>query len=282
MASPSKLTRADLALLQVPGQWQFVTAHAVLPSDRRGICPKATAWRVAHQHAHAHMEVLLALSGTAHYGMGRDVCEVGPGTLVLFEPGDVHDQGYPPGSGPFRHLWLAILDDHAFASVCAAEASRDAAGYQQASIAVLPYGPLKPPRRSDCHVPASWPLRVYAFVAELLARLLEQLTASEVVPVPAPRQVIPILQEHIVRHLGSGLSVDTLARISGYSRSHLSRMFKAQTGLAVHEFVDRVRLERAQAAVAQGRRRKEIAYELGFSGLPAFSRWYGKAKGHRR
>ncbi|MBQ9503250.1 MAG: helix-turn-helix transcriptional regulator, partial [Lentisphaeria bacterium] len=71
-------------------------------------------------------------------------------------------------------------------------------------------------------------------------------------------------------------SLEHLAAISGYTRGYLAHKFRDETGLTVGEYIARVRLEYIRSALKRGTRRKEMAYELGFSSPSAFWNWFRK------
>jgi len=71
---------------------------------------------------------------------------------------------------------------------------------------------------------------------------------------------------------GATPSLTALAEICGISRGHLIRSFKRQTGMTVHAYVEKVRMDRARTMlVAGGEPLKQIAYRLGFASPSHFS-----------
>jgi AraC family transcriptional regulator len=67
-------------------------------------------------------------------------------------------------------------------------------------------------------------------------------------------------------------SLDSLARLAGISRRHLSRAFKQTSGQTIHEFVEQVRLDRAMSLLGEtDLLLKDIAYRLGFANPGSFS-----------
>ena len=50
---------------------------------------------------------------------------------------------------------------------------------------------------------------------------------------------------YIFDHIEEDITVDDVARHCGYSRFHLTRMFKEDTDEALYQFIKRVRLERS-------------------------------------
>lgn len=66
-------------------------------------------------------------------------------------------------------------------------------------------------------------------------------------------------------HLASNVSLETLAAAAGYSPFQFSRLFKATTGLAPHQWVLRLRLERAARLICAGKASlAEVALAAGF------------------
>lgn len=62
---------------------------------------------------------------------------------------------------------------------------------------------------------------------------------------PLPQRVLARVQDMIEGNLHQNLSLQELARKSGYSRTHFIRMFRAATGLTPHQFLLSRRLDRA-------------------------------------
>ena len=54
------------------------------------------------------------------------------------------------------------------------------------------------------------------------------------------------LQQHLVSNPGSRETLGELARIAGMSERNLTRVFKRATGISIHDFRERLRLERAR------------------------------------
>ena len=79
------------------------------------------------------------------------------------------------------------------------------------------------------------------------------------------RQLRRVL-DHIQEHLGSDLSLSELAGIAGVSASHLKSLFKESTGLPVHQYVIRRRVDYAVELLSSGKRRlSEVALQAGFA-----------------
>jgi AraC family transcriptional regulator len=80
--------------------------------------------------------------------------------------------------------------------------------------------------------------------------------------------------------LADGISLDELAGASGYSLFQFARMFKATTGMAPHQFVLRLRLERAQRLLARDRHKvADVAVACGFYDQAHLTNAFHKAFG---
>ena len=76
------------------------------------------------------------------------------------------------------------------------------------------------------------------------------------------------------------ISVDEVAHFSGYSKSHLSRLFKEATGISIVQFTNQLRVERACRLIRTGDGSiEEIAYEVGFQNLNHFYKTFKKVTG---
>ena len=73
-------------------------------------------------------------------------------------------------------------------------------------------------------------------------------------------------------HAGEGLSLDDLARAAGLSKYHLVRLFHHAVGLPPHQYLLRVRIERARKLIAAGWPVSSVATEVGFADQSHFTR----------
>jgi len=89
------------------------------------------------------------------------------------------------------------------------------------------------------------------------------------------------VMDHIQANLTAPLELERLARVASFSPFHFHRLFHAWTGETLHDFVHRLRLERAAQRLAFDRRASitEIALDSGFSGSSPFARAFKKAFG---
>ena len=89
---------------------------------------------------------------------------------------------------------------------------------------------------------------------------------------------LDVVTDYIYTHLDDDLSLETLARVSGFSRYHWHRIYRAVRGETAAQTVRRLRLERAAAMLTETSWPVErIAWKSGFTGTEVFSRAFLRA-----
>ncbi len=102
----------------------------------------------------------------------------------------------------------------------------------------------------------------YALAVHLLRRHARPLTGDAGLPPARLRR----LESYIDTHLDRELSLPALADVAGVSVSHLKTLFRRSTGLPVHQYVLRRRVERARLLLERGELPlSQIALEAGFA-----------------
>lgn len=97
---------------------------------------------------------------------------------------------------------------------------------------------------------------------------------------PIGKASLTLIEEFVEENLGSDLTLSTLAEITGLSRFHFSRSFKAATGETPHQHVLRRRMERAKLLLASGEVPiGQVSESLGFRSIAYFQKsfksWVG-------
>jgi AraC family transcriptional regulator len=119
--------------------------------------------------------------------------------------------------------------------------------------------------------------------AIVLAQRLRALRGRPAVPTPRPglppavlRRAKEFLHDQMDRNPG----VTELSSAVGMNVDHFSRMFKRSTGLAPHQYLGNIRLERAKRLLVEGCAPIiEIAYEIGYANPSQFSAFFRKRTG---
>lgn len=194
---------------------------------------------------------------------------------VLFNDQEPYETGHPCGHGD--HGVAMVLPP---AAACALVGSWDPQGAErperpfQVSHAVLDAGCLPALRallEALAH-PGPDPLAVDELIFDLAALVIGRAHRQRGVGPRreatgrAHRDQVEGVKALINRRLGEALDLESIARAVGASPYHLSRLFKAHTGLAIHQYRTQLRLRAAMARLAEGAEDlTELALDLGFS-----------------
>ena len=86
---------------------------------------------------------------------------------------------------------------------------------------------------------------------------------------------------YVRENLNDDLSLDTLARVAGFSPFHFHRLFKSITQETVNDMVVRLRVERAAVLLRATPKRaiSDVAFDCGFQSVSVFSRTFKKRYG---
>lgn len=87
------------------------------------------------------------------------------------------------------------------------------------------------------------------------------------------------LLKYINRNLSENLSIDHLAERFFFSKYHMMRKFKKETGYTIHNYIISKRLLHARSLIAQGIPVMKAAMQSGFQDYTAFVRAYKKQFG---
>jgi AraC family transcriptional regulator len=126
--------------------------------------------------------------------------------------------------------------------------------------------------------------RLYAdhLIHALTQRVLSLGTAKEArapsAPLPRPR--LKRVLDRMQADLSTDLDLHSLAKETGYSKSHFLRMFREATGITPYQYLLRLRLQQAQRMIReQSSTLVDIAFACGFSSHTHMSRMFRQAIG---
>lgn len=112
----------------------------------------------------------------------------------------------------------------------------------------------------------------------LLKALLLELHRQDPTDIP-PK--IALVKDYIQQHYAENITNRALADLVGYHEYYLNRIFTAYTGTNLHEFLLKVRLNRASYLILNtDLELKAIPEKTGFRNYPHFSSYFKKAYGY--
>jgi AraC-like DNA-binding protein len=234
-------------------------------------------------HRHAEVEVNLAVRGTASYLLGERRYELTPGTLTWLFPGQDH---VLVDESADHELWWAVFRPPLVARIATTREARplleeDPVGQftcRLDSARVVRLGSLfremdDAESLDDVLFNAGLQyLLIFAWRAFLDSDDLVEGTDLH----PAVETVARLLRAD-----PSAGDLASLARAASLSPSHLSRLFKAQTGVSISRFRNQQRLQRFQLFYGHGRRTTALAaaLEAGFGSYAQLHRVFRELTG---
>lgn len=238
----------------------FLEARAV--QDGRHVC--------YDKHSHAHFSIGAITGGHSHYLNQRSLQEVGPGSLVLMNPEEVHACN-PIADQPWSYLmfyldtdWLRSQQEEAGLGSefrpFDMTASRDPLLYQ--GLQHLHHQLVKAPdplaREVACHL----------FSRQLLARLTPARWDDR------PPQHLQRAAELMQDDSASPLSLSQLSAVAGLTPSHFVRAFSHHYGMTPHAYLLDRRIRHARTLLKQGQPLAEVALASGFADQAHFQRQF--------
>ncbi|WP_368168955.1 AraC family transcriptional regulator [Aeromonas sp. R4-3] len=238
----------------------FLEARAV--QDGRHVC--------YDKHSHAHFSIGAITGGHSHYLNQRSLQEVGPGSLVLMNPEEVHACN-PIADQPWSYLmfyldtdWLRGQQEEAGLGSefrpFDMTASRDPLLYQglQHLHHQLVQAPDPLAREVACHL----------FSRQLLARLTPARWDDR------PPQHLQRAAELMQDDSASPLSLSQLSAVAGLTPSHFVRAFSQHYGMTPHAYLLDRRIRHARTLLKQGQPLAEVALASGFADQAHFQRQF--------
>lgn len=260
-------------------------------------------WTLGPRRLAEHELVYFSSGSGTVYRTGTQSFRLSGPSFVLTRPGEEHAYRFDPDA-PTRHLFVHFRVGpsaccasplSAAAPLPSAAPSSPAALLPSAALLsaaarpVLPAGqtPLVPAMlRHLLHLsasrPACWEARCASLLQAILAELggIAEADGGEAAAKPTlPPQLIRAL-EYMEERLHQPLSVAEIARRSGWTHEHFTRVFVRLLGIPPQQELVRRRIERASWQLIQTEDTvKEIAYAVGFRDEHYFSRCFLKIKG---
>jgi AraC family transcriptional regulator len=118
-------------------------------------------------------------------------------------------------------------------------------------------------------------------IAVLLLREFDQIRVARVTP-PAPPVAVLKVVELMRQRLADSLALEELAEVAGLSPFHFARQFKTATGHPPHDYLIRLRVDRAQELIRQHYHEwtlAAVANECGFADQSHMARHFKRVLG---
>ena len=244
--------------------------------DESETASSKTARNPRSQESHPEREILFVVSGKSNFLLNGKNYSAAPGAAFFINPWIPHQCDYGTIKNDFKHVWIHFHEKRLFSVLYQAwyrEQTHQNLTWDH-SEHLLKLLNERWDRASREAERSAARQEIYLSIARILAEELTWLSAHETQePRSNSAQISAWLKNYISMQYGRNISLPELEKLTGYNRFHLMRLFKAEYGMTIGEYVNCVRRGFVVAAMQQGMRQKEIALRLGFRSPAAFWLW---------
>lgn len=225
-------------------------------------------------HSHDEYTLVVIEAGHSRFICGQEVCDAGPGSLILLEPGVPHTGGAVEAH-PIRYRTLMVP----IGLMLEANAGRGRAAFRAPVVHDSALSQLVMRLHTQL-MEARDPIALRGELLVLLEQVVERYGSA---PVPEgdarePRRV-RVVREHLAANLTATASLDELSDLVSVSPFYLQRTFKAVTRMSPREYLMDLRIRRARALLREGMVPRAVATSVGFFDQSHFTRAFRKLTG---
>lgn len=212
------------------------------------------------RHSHDECVIGVNLLGEEKVWLDRHEFEAGPGTITLYNPGQIQGGGAADGA-PWQFVSLYATADQLAADLGLQHLEFDRSLCFQPELAQRLAAAVKGALSSDA--------LVREFNEEALVLLLGEVASVSGVRLPGStrtgKSMISRAQALLASQLQQSLPLDELGNELGLSKFHLLRTFQKETGLSPRQWAMQLRTCRAKGLLRNGLAASDVAHLLGFA-----------------
>jgi len=262
-----------------------VIAHERVDAFRVRGLHDATIMRATYKKqrfaAHSHDTYVIGLitAGALRFRCGRQLLTAPAGTLCIINPGEVQTGEAVSVEG--WSYWTAYLPAKSFQPLLE----------EMPTARDLPFFSTRVTDDITARTAAenffravtatSLPLAQSELSISFLTLLLERFHKNPSVSNCGFGEVplIAVAKEYMAAHFSRSIGLAEVAAVAGVTSFHLTRLFKANTGLAMHAWLVQYRIERAREMLLRGVPPASVAADCGFSDQAHMARWLRRITG---
>lgn len=236
-------------------------------------------------HYHDFHKIIVFVSGKVTYHIEGKAYQLKPQDILLVSQGAIHKPEIDP-SIPYERYIFWIRDD-----LSSSELNTCFQKANDRSFNLIRLDSVLQEKLKDLLPEIEHSLRDTQFGDSILSKalfaqfmvyinriFLKSSTAPDQKSYSSDSQVEQLLK-YINRNLSENLSIDHLAERFFFSKYHMMRKFKKETGYTIHNYIISKRLLHARFLIAQGTPVMKAAMQSGFQDYTAFVRAYKKQFG---
>ena len=245
---------------------------------------------VISDHSHNYYEFYFFLEGNVSLHVKEKVYSLSHGDLVLIPPGTKHRAVIHNTDIPYRRfvLWISqdyydklVTDSLAYAYLMEHIQKTDNYRFRNDLITFNAlqfqiFQIIEEIRFEHFGKDARIPLGINSLILQLNRIVYEQNHQK------TEREHFSLYQNlvyYIEEHIEEELSLDELANVFFLSKYHIAHTFKDQSGMSVHQYIMKKRLQLSREAILSGTRISEAYLACGFKDYSSFFRAFKKEYG---
>ena len=251
-------------------------------------------------HWHAELEIVVIKKGTGLISVDFEKRTVSSGDIVFIRPGQLHSIEQN-GARKMEYENIILKPELLIsgeADLCARQFITPLMKVELRCFTFLPPAVPGYPEISDCisridHLcekrPDGYQLAVKGFLFQLVFLLLSHRQKKSTSPALQTKSLekIKTILKYVEEHYADHITIDDMAAITFYSKSHFMKFFKAHMGTGFIEYLNDYRLTIAERLLRTSDATVlEIAEKSGFDNLSYFNRMfkrkYGQSPGKQR
>ena len=223
---------------------------------------------MADVHYHPNHELYYMLEGKGKYFIGNSTYEIAPGDLIVIPSRVIHRTIY---NGAYRRRLLincssAYIPEEVFRAV--ADAPRIIRSAELSPEIERYFRLIEKEYHSDDPYASAM---VRSYVNQLYVLIARSESSTKVEEVTT--DIVAFALSQIKENYADRITLEDMARRCSVSVSHLSKIFKAETGLGFSDYLSTLRLERAEVLLRDNKDLSvtEVAFACGFNDSNYFS-----------
>ncbi len=232
---------------------------------------------------HEQIEFFFVIRGESRFRIEDKLFDIRPGDLCVIEPWATHASGYSGSDHDLCQFWLHLDRDSLIGNFIQVESHGRFKNILTKTF--FPFATADMLRRR-------WDLAktgegitedsLNRYLRTPLTFILEEvllgLEQRQLETGNGNISIIESIKQYIMDRQGCRCSLESLEKFTGYNKFYISHLFKEKTGSTIGKYINAVRVRYTAAAELHGIPYKEIAVQLGFSSVQAFSPWNRKHK----